>query len=263
MDRLPDDTAHCDADTLALIALGEVGDDARALEHVEGCDDCRRELDELRSTITVARSAVGEVALTEPPARVWQAIRGELGLEPGLEPPLRPARVHSAASVASAPAPVVELDGRRARRAGIRRTVAAVVASAAAAAVITGAVLGWGAAEPRATEQVLAAAALEALPDWPSAAGAATLAERADGQRVLRVELDTEVEGDAVREVWLLTPEVDGLISLGYLTGSSGEFLVPDSVDLARFSVVDVSAEPLDGDPTHSGDSIVRGALDV
>ena len=36
-----------------------------------------------------------------------------------------------------------------------------------------------------------------------------------------------------------------------------------DSVDLARFSVVDVSAEPLDGDPTHSGDSIVRGALDV
>jgi hypothetical protein len=39
--------------------------------------------------------------------------------------------------------------------------------------------------------------------------------------------------------------------------------LIPESVDLARYSVVDISAEPVDGDPTHSGDSIVRGALDV
>jgi hypothetical protein len=77
------------------------------------------------------------------------------------------------------------------------------------------------------------------------------------------VALDADVAGDVVREVWLLTPEVDGLISLGYLTGASGEFIVPDSVDLDRFSVVDISAEPLDGDPTHSGDSIVRGALEV
>lgn len=254
---------HIDADTLALIALGEAVADASATDHLAACAACEHELSGLRSTITVARSAIGETALTEPPARVWQAIRGELGLDPTLVPPSRPARVPSVATVGSAPAPVVELAARRERRAGIRRIVTAVVASAAAAVVITGAVLGWGAGAPRDAGQVLASASLDALPAWPSASGDASIAQLADGQRVLRVTLDAAVSGDVVREVWLLTPEVDGLISLGYLSGSSGEFIVPDSVDLARFSVVDISAEPLDGDPTHSGDSIVRGALEV
>jgi hypothetical protein len=36
---------------------------------------------------------------------------------------------------------------------------------------------------------------------------------------------------------------------------------VPDGVDTAEFPVVDVSAEADDGDPAHSGDSIVRGTL--
>lgn len=262
MEQHSDRVAHIDAETLALVALGE-SVDPMAEVHIDTCALCRRELDELRSTIMVARSAVGEVALTDPPARVWQAIRGELGLDPALVPPSRPARVPSVATVGSAPTPVADLAAHRARRAGIPRIMTAVVASAAAAALITGAVLGWGAAAPRDAGQVLAAASLDALPDWPAANGEATLAQLADGQRVLRVALDAEVAGDVVREVWLLTPEVDGLISLGYLTGASGEFIVPDSVDLDRFSVVDVSAEPLDGDPTHSGDSIVRGALEV
>lgn len=262
MDQPRDRVAHIDAETLALVALGE-SVDAAAEVHITACAECRRELDGLRSTITVARSAVGEVALTDAPPRVWHAIRGELGLDPALEPPSRPARVPSVATVGSAPAPVVDLAARRERRGGIPRIITAVVASAAAAALITGAVLGWGAAAPRDAGQVLAAASLDALPSWPAATGEATLAQLGDGQRVLRVALDADVAGDVVREVWLLTPEVDGLISLGYLTGASGEFIVPDSVDLDRFSVVDISAEPLDGDPTHSGDSIVRGALEV
>jgi len=256
-------TDHIDADALALVALGEPSDDAVVRSHLDRCELCRAELEALRSTITVARSTMGEVALIEAPARVWQAVRGELGLDPALQPPSRPARVPSVVSVSSAPSPVVELITRRERRAGIRRMVAVVAASAAAAAIITGGILGWGAAAPRDAGQVLAATALDALPDWQSASGDATLAQRADGQRVLRVSLDAEVAEGVVREVWLLTPEIDGLISLGYLTSGSGEFIVPDSVDLARYSVVDISAEPLDGDPTHSGDSIVRGALDV
>lgn len=255
--------SHIDEDALALVALGEQSDDSAVRAHLDACAGCRAEVAALRSTVSVARSAVGEVSLIEPPARVWQAVRGELGLDADLQPPSRPARVPSAVSATSAPAPVVSLLMRRERRAGIRRTIAVIAASAAAAAVITGAVLGWGAAAPRDAGQLLAGTTLEPLPAWAGASGEAALAELADGQRVLRVALDADVSGDVVREVWLLTPEVDGLISLGYLTGPTGEFVVPDSVDLARFSVVDVSAEPLDGDPTHSGDSIVRGALDV
>ena len=36
---------------------------------------------------------------------------------------------------------------------------------------------------------------------------------------------------------------------------------VPSGVDLTEYPVVDVSVEPLDGDPSHSGVSVVRGRL--
>ena len=36
---------------------------------------------------------------------------------------------------------------------------------------------------------------------------------------------------------------------------------LPADLDLAEFPLVDVSVEPLDGNPTHSGDSVARGEL--
>ena len=63
--------------------------------------------------------------------------------------------------------------------------------------------------------------------------------------------------------MWLLKPDVSGLVSLGMLDGTTGEFAVPAGLDLAEFPVVDVSDEPLDGEPAHSGVSVVRGALDA
>jgi hypothetical protein len=58
-------------------------------------------------------------------------------------------------------------------------------------------------------------------------------------------------------------PDVSGLVSLGTLDGSSGRFDLPAGLDLDQFSVVDVSEEQFDGDPAHSGDSIVRGPLEA
>ncbi|MFH8273688.1 hypothetical protein [Streptomyces roseolus] len=34
---------------------------------------------------------------------------------------------------------------------------------------------------------------------------------------------------------------------------------VPDNIDLNEYSVVDVSLQPYNGKPDHSGDSLVRG----
>ena len=246
---------HTDPEALALVALGEPLTDPVVIGHLTECAACRREIETLRSTVSVARSAIGETELHSPPARVWQNVRAELGLASELEAPASPAR-------ATVPAPVVQLVAARERLSGIRRLIVPIAASAAAAALVAGGVLWWGAAAPRDAGQFVAAAQLDALPDWPAASGQATIAERPDGERVVTVSLDAEVGEGVVREVWLLTEDVDGLISLGLLTGSSGQFIVPASVDLAEFSVVDISAEPLDGDPTHSGDSIVRGALD-
>lgn len=254
---------HTDPDALALVALGEPLTDPRVIDHLAQCASCRDEIEALRSTVSVARSSIGESELHAPPARVWQSVRAELGLSADLEPPISAARASELVATQVSPAPVASLDAARARRSGIRRLIVPVAASAAAAALVAGGVLWWGAAAPRDAGQLIASAQLDALPAWPAAAGQATVAERADGERVVQVSLDAEVGEGVVREVWLLTEDVEGLISLGLLTGSTGEFIVPASVDLSEFSVVDISAEPLDGDPTHSGDSIVRGALDV
>ena len=252
---------HIDPEALALVALGEPVTNPQVVDHLTHCKSCRHENDALHSTVSIARSSIGEAELHAPPARVWHSVRAELGLSVDLSPVAleRPQIVHAPIT----PALVTRLDGARERRSSIQRLVVPIAASAAAAALVAGGVLWWGAAAPRDSAQIIASAQLDALPDWHAATGQATVAERADGERVVQVSLNAEVGDGVVREVWLLTEDVEGLISLGLLTGASGEFVVPSSVDLAEFSIVDISAEPLDGDPTHSGDSIVRGALDV
>ncbi len=59
-------------------------------------------------------------------------------------------------------------------------------------------------------------------------------------------------------EVWLIDRQVQGMISLGPFHGD-GDYAIPSGVDPARYPIVDVSIEPADGVPTHSGVSIVRG----
>ncbi|RZS57616.1 anti-sigma-K factor rskA [Microcella putealis] len=259
---------HCDTGSLALGALGEALDRA-ADEHLRECGRCQHELARMTATVSVARSTLGETSLQSPPSRVWQGVHRETGLGAALRrDPLMPAdsdaalATRPAAAEAPPAAPVVSLADARARRSGIRRFVTPLVAAAAAAALVAGIAVGWQALAPRASDTVLASASLEALPAWAGSTGAAEIVERADGERVVRIDIDAPAVSGAVHEVWLLTPEVDGLISLGLLADADGEFVIPAGVDLERYSVVDVSAEPLDGDPAHSGDSVVRGALE-
>ncbi|GAA4337058.1 hypothetical protein GCM10023162_39270 [Klenkia terrae] len=89
--------------------------------------------------------------------------------------------------------------------------------------------------------------------------GAAVLLDR-DGELELQVDLPTPPAGDGFYEVWLLGTD-SGAVALGVLESGSGRFPVPAGVDLAAYGTVDVSREPLDGDPAHSTDSVARGAL--
>ncbi len=59
-------------------------------------------------------------------------------------------------------------------------------------------------------------------------------------------------------EVWLIDRQVKGMISLGPFHGD-GDYTIPSGIDPAKYPIVDVSIEPEDGVPTHSGVSIVRG----
>ena len=95
------------------------------------------------------------------------------------------------------------------------------------------------------------------------ATGAARVEEQPDGRRQVVVTVDAPVPEGTYREVWLLAEDLSGLVSLGVLDGAEGRFDLPDGLDLTQFPVVDVSEEHFDGDPAHSGDSVVRGPLDV
>jgi anti-sigma-K factor RskA len=119
------------------------------------------------------------------------------------------------------------------------------------------AILPDGDAPPPATE--LASATLDPLPGWATA-GTAVLQDGPDG-RVLTVDLPGDEPVDGYREVWLISADQTRLVSLGVLTGDSGSFDLPAGVDVADFALVDVSDEPVNGDPTHSGTSIARGKL--
>ena len=160
------------------------------------------------------------------------------------------------ASDQPAPGAPGDRDGEQ-RRPG-RRAVW-ILAASVAFVVAIGAGL-WGvtnAVRPTA----VAAASLTAFPAHPGAEGTATVLEDRDGPVRLPVEHDAAASSDGYREVWLIRSDASALVSLGILDGERGTFVVPEGIDLAEYSLVDVSVEPLDGDPAHSGDSIVRGEL--
>lgn len=241
--------SHIDPDVAALIALGEsvAGDAERA--HLAECPVCAEEVASLARTVAAGRSA-GDQALLTPPPRVWDAISAELALT------AEPAATESPASSAPPPAAAAHRVPRR-RRPG-RRFVLAIVGVAAAAVIV---VAGWTAATfITPTPAIVAEARLDGFPGWQGAAGEAVL-EEVDGRTRVVVSLDAAVPADGYREVWLIAADGSALVSLGILDGSSGDFPVPGDVDLDRFTLVDISQEATDGDPGHSGDSIVRGEL--
>lgn len=250
---------HTDPDLLALAALGEPLD-AADRAHVDECPDCARELDALSAAAAVGRSARDDAPVPAP-AGVWERVRDELGLDPELDAVAgagRGADAGPAAAVAphAEPAPgaaVVPLPRRRTRRALLAVAAAGLVVGGTAGGLV---VAGLQRGDQ---EQVVASTVLDALPGW-AASGDAVVEEDAEGRRTLVVRLEGG-EADGFREVWLLDRDVTGLVSLGMLDGDEGRFAIPAGLDLGRYPVVDVSAEPDDGDPAHSGDSILRGEL--
>ncbi|MBO0985605.1 anti-sigma factor [Rathayibacter sp. SD072] len=263
---------HLDPDEIALLALGEESTDG-ADAHLAECPDCARQLVELGHVAELGRDTRA-LELESPSAAVWTRIRDELGLEEPVAAPvaLPVADAESApggsgasgssAAHSSASGPTAS-DSTARHRPERRRTSRLVLTAVAACAALVVGVAGgawWQASRTGADAVVLASAELEAFPAWQGATGTAEL-EDVDGGRELVVHLDTDGSGDGYREVWLLAADASALVPLGALDGTEGRFAVPADLDLAQYPLVDVSEEPLDGDPAHSGDSIVRGPL--
>lgn len=242
---------HIDEDTLALLALDEPSvADADALAHLQSCDRCREQLTELRAVVSTVRAGG---PLQSPPPRVWDGIEAEIAAETPAERTPQHGVTHR---------PRARSDAHRDRppRGAPRRTRRSRVAWAVFGVLVgvVGTLVGQWVVTAEPTARVVAQAALQPLPGW-SEAGTARV-EEVDGRRILRVALPGEA-AQGFREVWLLDSAGEQLVSVGLMPRGEAAFELPDDLDLGEFDVVDVSREPYDGDPAHSGDSIVRGRL--
>ncbi|WP_173922093.1 anti-sigma factor [Agromyces sp. Marseille-P2726] len=256
---------HIEPEDLAVLALDGNEPDAAARGHLDECAECLAEYEAFARTAALGRGGVAREHDAYPSPSVWAGIHSELGLDPALAPDPLAARDDAPAMPVPPPAPALlstadEPASAPSRGGGTRWWVFAL--AAAGAGILAGVGLGLGIAQTLAppAETVLARAALEPFPGW-EASGEALVEEDDDGVRSIVVDLDSTVPSGSVREVWLIRSDASGLVSLGLLDGASGRFTLPSGIDLGEYPIVDVSAEPLDGEPAHSGDSIVRGEL--
>jgi anti-sigma-K factor RskA len=135
----------------------------------------------------------------------------------------------------------------------------------ALAALVAGAVVGAGAVAviQRGDEgKPVTAVALDPLAG-NDASGRAEVVVRDDGSRVVELKLDAPSLHDQYYEVWLIDRDVVGMVPLGIVLPGTQTLELPAGLDLGKYPLVDVSVEPLDGNPTHSGVSVARGELDA
>jgi anti-sigma-K factor RskA len=189
----------------------------------------------------------GTVIWEAPPPGLWDRIAADADISPV------PGDEHQAESL-HARETVVPID--RALRHGSRRVWAGAAAAAVVLVVAVAVLVRSGSSDD---STVVAAVTLERLGN--AGEGRAELVER-DGSLQLRLATSGLDAGDGFLEVWVINTDVTQLVSLGPLR-DDGIYDLPAGLDPASFPIVDVSVEPIDGVPTHSGDSVLRGQFTV
>jgi anti-sigma-K factor RskA len=234
---------HPDPEDLVTFALGEPTD-ARISHHVTECATCGAEVDRLHEVVAATTRLGHEaVVLERPPDRVWSAILSDVHEEP--------ARTTTA--------PVAP----RPRR---RRVLVGALAGFAVGVAITVALvllLGRDDAEqpPPEAGRTVATGVVRPFEGNGTTSGSVTVVEKND-QRSMQIRLNHTASTDTdFVQAWLLDPSNNHMIALGLMGERSETFSIPEGVDLAAYSSVDISLEPFDGDPQHSATSLARGPL--
>ncbi|MFF9279839.1 anti-sigma factor [Streptomyces griseosporeus] len=253
---------HTDDETLALMAIGERPSPADE-EHVRACPRCSSELAALTRVVsTMKTTGPQQDGLSAPPPGVWEAIERELHLD--RRAPAGPARRDGAVpddhvSPTDEPggpsSPVSPVTSPKTRRLGRFSVVLAACAALLGAAA--GSSATWWATRDEGNAAVADGSRLASL--QASSAGYARLSE-SHGHRTLKITVEGLPRTSGYFEVWLMDRTHTKLVSMGVLGPDGRATLpVPNTIDLREYSVVDVSVQPYNGKPDHSGESLVRG----
>lgn len=260
---------HIDDETLSLVALNAADLSADERRHLDGCAACQGEVEALGRIVDLGRESQG-VALETPSPAVWDRIRADIADGDPVAVGVPSVSV-AAQPVAQSEAQHLAPRRRAARAKRVHRVRLAVWIPVTAVIAIAAAVGGFVASPSLRPTTVSAStvverADLDALPGWTGAHGTATLTRSAGGKLSLTIDMTPGSAQPAtvagpLREVWLMKPDLSGLMSMGFLTASSGTFSVPDGIDVSTYGLVDISAQAANGNPGHSGQSIMRGTL--
>jgi hypothetical protein len=210
----------------------------------------------LRHLGSLARSlGDDDLVVDEPPPDLWDAIAARTSLS---------AAPSIATSVPVAPRDV-ELSARQDRPQSDARSTKWLWLAAAAFTVVVAAftVVVQNTARDDSQGELLASASVAPLADGEPGSSVTADLRESDDRLLLDLPLSDAglpAAGADFYEVWLIDPNVEGMISLGPAR-NDGTYSVPADVDYRDFPIVDVSVEPADGDPTHSGVSVLRGTL--
>jgi Anti-sigma-K factor rskA len=257
---------HCDEEELSLLALGEPGA-AEAEQHLATCPLCSAQLSALRQVVTAARDAGPGSTRVAPPPALWHRIAAEtgVGVSARHEEVLRhsqddaPPNVARQPNVTRRPSTRHRPNVRGADRPGLLLAAACLVIGLIAGGLGTWLVTGDRSSQSPAA-QVVAETRLAGLALAPSAIGEANVVTTPTGRRL---DLDVQRLGtpQGFYEVWLIDPTVTKMVPIGVLSGSEGRFALPAGVDLSSYPLLDISIQPLNGDPKHSGRSVLRGTF--
>ncbi len=181
-------------------------------------------------------------ARLQPPPEVWAGIAAATGMSG-----------HDSGAQADAP---VSLDRVRRARAARLPWVLSIAAAVLVLALGAALVLSSGDEGSVVASVTITSEGLQIQAPAPAEARLVDV----DGHYELELDLPSLPAASGYYEAWIIDTNVQGMFSLGVVEGS-GRFLLPDGVDPADYPVVDISVEPIDGNPTHSGQSIWRGVL--
>ncbi len=215
--------------------------------------------DELFANLAGLAKTIGDAdrAREAPPAHIWDAIASGVAdprsLEDNDDTVIDLTRQRTDRQRRSAPA-------TKPARAGSSRSPLLLVAAAIIALVVIGGAVVAGITGTGEDNVVFAGEISNSEMPEPFD-GTATATLEIDDDPALVIDFDQELPTDEPVELWLISADGSDIVSLGLVEAGDTEWEWPAELTPADYPLVDLSIEPDDGDPTHSGRSILRGEL--